>query len=134
MATVRHVTSHSGLRKFQADGFLLDWVYRRLGGPQDRSERAENLVPTGIRSRTVQSVVSRYTNWATRPTCKVWANKIQFLGTALQLFLSHSEKMFLLINRTLMRCYATFFNLVMHCKWASYSQLKVSFNDIELGH
>ena len=30
--------------------------YRRLGGPQDRSEGAENLVPTGIRSRTVQPV------------------------------------------------------------------------------
>ena len=30
--------------------------YRRLGGPQARSERAENLVPTGIRSRTVQPV------------------------------------------------------------------------------
>jgi len=27
--------------------------YRRLGGPQGRSGRAENLVPTGIRSRTV---------------------------------------------------------------------------------
>ena len=32
--------------------------YRRLGGPQGRSGRAENLVPTGIRSRTVQAVVS----------------------------------------------------------------------------
>jgi hypothetical protein len=31
-------------------------LYRRLGGPQGRSERAENLVPTGIRSRTVQPV------------------------------------------------------------------------------
>ena len=30
--------------------------------------RAENLVPTGIRSRTVQPVVSRYTDWATRLT------------------------------------------------------------------
>jgi len=29
-------------------------LYRRLGGPQGRSGRAENLVPTGIRSRTVQ--------------------------------------------------------------------------------
>ena len=29
---------------------------------------AEMLVPTGIRSRTVQPVVSRYTDWATRPT------------------------------------------------------------------
>ena len=27
-ATVRHVTSGSGLRKFQADGFLFDWVYQ----------------------------------------------------------------------------------------------------------
>ena len=42
--------------------------YRRLGGPQGRSGRTENLVPTGIRSRTVQPVVSHYTNWATRPT------------------------------------------------------------------
>jgi hypothetical protein len=32
-----------------------------LGGPQGRSGRAENLVPTGIRSRTFQPVVSRYT-------------------------------------------------------------------------
>ena len=27
MATVPHVTSGSGIRKFQADGFLLDRVY-----------------------------------------------------------------------------------------------------------
>jgi len=31
--------------------------YRRLGGPQGRSGRAENLVPIGIRFRIVQSVV-----------------------------------------------------------------------------
>jgi len=44
--------------------------YRRLGGPKNRSGEAENLVPTGIffRSRTVHPVVSRYTDWATRPT------------------------------------------------------------------
>jgi len=30
--------------------------YRRLGGPQGRSGRAENLVPTGIRTRTVKPV------------------------------------------------------------------------------
>ena len=29
---------------------------------------AENLAPTGIRSRTVQPVASRYTDYATRPT------------------------------------------------------------------
>ena len=31
-------------------------IYRRVGGPQGRSGRAKNLVPTGIRSRTVQPV------------------------------------------------------------------------------
>jgi len=31
-------------------------LYRRLGGPQGRSGRSENLVPTGIRSQTVQPV------------------------------------------------------------------------------
>jgi len=36
--------------------------YRRLGGPKGRSGRAENLVATGTRSRTVQPVVSRYTD------------------------------------------------------------------------
>ena len=40
-------------------------LYRRLVGPQGRSGRAENLVPTGILSRTVQPVLSRYTDWAT---------------------------------------------------------------------
>ena len=30
MATVPHVTSGSGLRKFQADGFLIDRVYYRV--------------------------------------------------------------------------------------------------------
>ena len=37
-------------------------LYRRLGGPQGRCGRAENLVPTGIRSWTVQPVVSRYSD------------------------------------------------------------------------
>ena len=43
-------------------------LYRRLGGPQGQSGRVENLFPTGIRSRTARPVVSRYTDWATRPT------------------------------------------------------------------
>ena len=43
-------------------------LYRRLGGPQGRSGRAENLVPIGIRSRAVQPEVSRSADWATRPT------------------------------------------------------------------
>ena len=36
--------------------------YRRLGRPQGRSGRVENRFPTGIRSRIVQPVVSRYTD------------------------------------------------------------------------
>ena len=42
--------------------------YRRLGGPQGLSGRAENLAPLGFDFQTVQSVVSCYTDWATRPT------------------------------------------------------------------
>ena len=42
-------------------------LYKRLGGRQGRSERVENLVPTGIQSQTIQPVVSRYTDWATGP-------------------------------------------------------------------
>ena len=44
--------------------------YRRLGGPQGWSGQAENLVPTGIRSRIIQPVVSSYTDSATRPKIK----------------------------------------------------------------
>ena len=36
--------------------------YRRLIEAQGRSGRVKNLVPIGIRSRTVQPVVSRYTD------------------------------------------------------------------------
>jgi len=36
--------------------------YKRLGGSQGWSARAENLVPTGIQSWTIQPIVSRYTN------------------------------------------------------------------------
>ena len=37
-----------------------------------RSGRVEDLVPTRIRSRTVQPVFSRYTDWATGPTIYVY--------------------------------------------------------------
>ena len=36
MATVRHVTSSSGLRKFQADGFLLDRMYLLIADQHGR--------------------------------------------------------------------------------------------------
>jgi len=59
--------------------------YRGLGGPQGRSGQAENLVPTGIRSRTVQPVVIRYTYWATGPTDNIctfekWRNECVYFN------------------------------------------------------
>ena len=45
-------------------------LYKRLGGPQCRSGRAENLASPGFDPRTVRLVVSRYTDWATGPTLK----------------------------------------------------------------
>jgi hypothetical protein len=44
-------------------------LYRRLGGPQDRSGRVRKISPPpGFDPRTVQPVASRYTDWDTRPT------------------------------------------------------------------
>ena len=62
--------------------------YRRLGGPQGRSGRAKNLVPTGIRSRTVQPVVSRYSDWATRPTY-LWGTSVYFYRSFPYTIISH---------------------------------------------
>jgi len=50
-----HALSSSTLR-----GETRYQLYRRLGGPQGRSGRAKNVVPTGNRSMTVQLVVIRY--------------------------------------------------------------------------
>jgi hypothetical protein len=44
-------------------------LYWRLDGPQCRSERVRKISPRlGFDPRNVQSVVSRYTDWATQPT------------------------------------------------------------------
>ena len=64
----------STLRPSLPPGKIQYPLYRRLGGSQGRSGGEENLVPTGIRSRTVQPVVSRYTDWATRPTSHILAH------------------------------------------------------------
>ena len=45
-------------------------ILQEAGWPQGRSGRVENLFPIGIRSRTIQPVVSRYTDRATGPTIK----------------------------------------------------------------
>ena len=45
-------------------------LYRRLGGPQGRSGQVRKISPPpGFDPQTVQPVASRYTDWATRPTC-----------------------------------------------------------------
>ena len=44
-------------------------LYKRLGGRQDRSGQVRNISSLpGFDPRTVQSVASRYTDYATRPT------------------------------------------------------------------
>ena len=56
-------------------------LYRRLGGLQGRSGRAEDLVPTGFRSRTVQPrSQSLYRLNYTDHTFKIYITVIQELG------------------------------------------------------
>jgi len=74
-------------------------LYRRLGGPQGRSGWAENLVPTRIRSWTVQPVVSRYTDLVTWPTHIInYGNKIFKSKLAVQILLQYLYDMFQLVN------------------------------------
>ena len=49
-------------------------LYRRLGRPQGRSGQAKISPPMGFDPRTVQPVVSRYTDWAARPTNDSYGN------------------------------------------------------------
>ena len=51
-------------------------IYMRLSVPQGRSGQAENLFGTGIWYRTVQPVVSRYTDWATQPAQLLYIRNI----------------------------------------------------------
>ena len=48
MATVRHVISSSGLRKFQADGFLFDGVYIYITTPTEESKIDNIIISLGI--------------------------------------------------------------------------------------
>jgi hypothetical protein len=48
-------------------------LYRKLGGPQGRSGQVRKIsLSPGFDTRTVQPVASRYTDWATRPTCRMY--------------------------------------------------------------
>ena len=55
-------------------------LYRRLGGPQGRSGRAENLAPPGFDARTVQPVVSRYIDCANNLSSVIRLNVGRQLG------------------------------------------------------
>jgi hypothetical protein len=47
-------------------------LFRRLGGPQDRSGRVRKISPPlpGFDPRTVQPIASRYTDWTTPVYCR----------------------------------------------------------------
>jgi len=47
-------------------------IVQWLGGPQGRSAQVRKISPPpGFDPRTVQPIASRYTDWATRPTCNI---------------------------------------------------------------
>ena len=66
-------------------------LYRRLGGPQDRSGQVRKISPPpGFDPRTVQSVASRYTDWATRPTFREVVGI--YFESYMQLINTHNER------------------------------------------
>jgi len=73
--------------------------YRRLGGPQGRSERAEILVPIGIRSRTVQPVAQSLYRLSYR--AHLCCSRIQNTSGMLLTHLLNKEKIFLRDNHIL---------------------------------
>jgi hypothetical protein len=52
--------------------------YRRLGGPQGLSGRAENLVPTGIDPGPTSPYLSRNTDWGIGPET-MQSKKVNFI-------------------------------------------------------
>ena len=95
--------------------------YRRLDGPQSRCGRAENLVPTGIRSRTVQSVVSRYTDWAS-------CSRIYICLYSTQLYINA----YIIIHMYIMYIYSTYLYIntyvSIHIGYQFWPLLSLPFN------
>jgi len=53
-------------------------LYRRLGGPQGGSGQVQKISPPlGFDPRTIQPVVSRYTDWDTRPV-RTYSTRVKF--------------------------------------------------------
>jgi hypothetical protein len=67
-------------------------LYRRLGGPQGQSGRAENLALPGFDPRTVPLVVSRYTDWATWP-CNIVGLSYMYRGAGKSLARSGRKRL-----------------------------------------
>ena len=72
MSGQQHVPAVFYLREKPGIHCTGGWV---LGGSQCRSGRAENFAPPGFDPQTVQTVVSRYTELATRPTHNILKKK-----------------------------------------------------------
>ena len=58
--------------------------YRSMGGPQVRSGRAENLVPTGIRSRTVQPVAQSLYRLSYRARCLNTVTELNYVADPME--------------------------------------------------
>ena len=81
--------------------------YRRLGGPQGRSGRAEILVPTGIRFRTFQPVAHslyrlNYRAHIHVQVCKLWTVGFT-VNNNYAAMLHHIMSSFLLVNSFIFR-------------------------------
>jgi hypothetical protein len=68
---------------FTARKEILYQLYRRLGVLRGRSARVPKISPrTGVRSRTVQPVARRYTDWATPVAYVVEVNRTNIISFA----------------------------------------------------
>jgi len=66
MATVPHVTSGSGLRKFQADGYLLDRVYKEEDIGEGGRGRRGITVGNGLHVENTPSIRMSQQQFATK--------------------------------------------------------------------
>ena len=93
MSDQQHAPAALYPRERRDTHFTGGWVGGRSG--------RENFVPTGIRSRTVQPVVSRYTDWGTRPTAVYNNNNIYLLKLGchpVAVFILHVNKAWNLVT------------------------------------
>ena len=75
----RWLTPHPGRSDSEKDTRYP--LYKRLGGSQGRSGQVQKIsLPPGFDQRTVQSVASRYTDWAIPAHTKFNKNPLQDFG------------------------------------------------------